>query len=522
VETQGVDTSETYYEVPHWMHLSFISYDREENQLGDHIHQDDMVSPVVKQEGLGTFELGPNGFLIPKGEAKPGLLSGSPRLDPKSPSSFSALGNRAATPGRAKAQQERKLISGRDFRDILEACRPRVSGMTLPSALASILKQNDFELRKDESRESILDKHEGLIESDTDLPLREWGTVHFTSFPFRSRTKIHPESPASRRSLSVVHHDKTEESENASNASSFMSQVSSVFGMSYDRVIWDHYDSPLAPMSSFKIQRSPSLEFDKVRPTLMSEGESRATDDAVWPGSDSASSGRASGSRRNPGMAHIEHDATSSHHSRADRHTEKLRALMDAHDEHVWAPMSAKLSGMGDNNVIRPESIQHVESEVTLASKQVNQNAPGGLGAALSQYNGPTSTTKEAQPTTLLTRRASAGYLTSQGRSFINLDRNRAQSPRFPSITQLQERSVRGLSPMLLPSALPTSSRIAATNSNDAPAKSTFERATDIPVHSNRLVSTGRPLQHGREGLVSNSVFSGSSSYQNALVSLHV
>jgi hypothetical protein len=523
METQGIDTSETYYEVPHWMHLSFISYDREDNQLGDplHSHQEDLVSPMVKQEGLGSFELGPNGFLIPKGESKAGLQPGSPRLDPKSPSSFSVLGNRAATPGRAKAQQERKLISGRDFRDILEACRPRVSGMKLPSALASILKQNEFLQRRDKKQEGVLDaKHETLPESDTDIPLREWGTVHFTEFPFGSRSKVLSNSIASRRSPNDGKKETTEEIDNASNASSFMSHVSSAFGVSYDRVIWDHHDSAHAPPSAFKIQRSPSLEFDKLRPAVLTERDARANDDILWPGtSDTASGSGVSGSIQNPGLvkAQAHSGATLSQACTTKKHGEKLRAIMDAHDEQVWAPTNAKLTVLGDINIIRPESIAHVESEVTIAPKNTNPNAPGGLGAALSQYSGTTSISKEAPPTTLLTRRASAGYLTSQGRTFTTFDRSRAQSPRFPTSAQYQERSAKVISPMVFPSPLPANLR-SVPNTSDSPSNSMMERVTGIPVYSGRFVSAGRPRPFNRETITSTPAFSSSSSYQNALV----
>ena len=511
-ETQGVDTSEAYYEVPHWMHLSFISYDREENQFGSHIHQDDMVSPLVKQEGLGTFELGPNGFLRPKGDAKGGLQTGSPRSDPKTPSSFSALGNRAATPGRPKAQQERKLISGRDFRDILEACRPRVSGMKLPSALASILKQHEFEWRHDEMREAVVDpQHETLSGSDADIPLREWGTVHFTKFPFRSRLKTNPDNTASQRSSD--HHAKIEDSENASNASSLISHVSSVFGMSYDRAIWDHYDSVIPPTSSLQIQRSPSLEFDKLRSGLVTEGDSGPNDDVLLFGQICAGSGgRSFGIKAS--VEHTVNEATSTYPTRLEKHVDKLQALMDAHDDHVWAPISAKLALVGDIDVIRPESIQLGDSEVTISSKKTSQNTQGGLGAALSQYSSTASMSKEGQTTTLMTRRASGGYLTSQGRSFTNLDRIRAQSPRFPTISQFHERTPRGGPPMLLPSA-----QLAPHNvpSSDALTNSTVERVTDITAQNRRMASTGRPLQY-RDGLGSTSIFSGSGSYQNTLV----
>ena len=515
-EAQRVDTSEAYYEVPHWMHLSFISYDREEN--GNHCHQEDMVSPIVKEEGLGAFDLGPNGFLIPKGEAKGGLQTGSPRSDPKTPSSFSALGNRAATPGRPKAQQERKLISGRDFRDILEACRPRVSGMKLPSALASILKQHEFEGRQVEMRESAVDlHHEAMPESDVDTPLREWGTVHFTKFPFRSRLKTNPDSTASQRSPSTAH-EKIEDSENASNASSLMSHVSSVFGMSYDRAIWDHYDSVIPPTSSLQIQRSPSLEFEKLRPVLVAGGNSRYDHDVLWFGATgSGSGGRSSEIIPNPGNFKTVNDATK-YRTLSEKHLDTLRALMDAHDDHVWAPTSAKMAVIGDMNVVRPESIQLVESEVTTGSKKITQNTPGGLGAALSQYSGTASTAKEGNPTTLMTRRASGGYLTNQGRSFTNLDRLRAQSPRFPTISQFQERTPRGGPPMVLPSALQGPPRN-VPSSTDAVNNLAAEGVTSITVNNTRIITTGRPLQYNREGSASTSVFSGSGSYQNTLVS---
>lgn len=29
VETRGVDANEAYFEIPHWMHLSFVSYDND-------------------------------------------------------------------------------------------------------------------------------------------------------------------------------------------------------------------------------------------------------------------------------------------------------------------------------------------------------------------------------------------------------------------------------------------------------------------------------------------------------------
>ncbi len=450
-----MDTNETYYEVPHWMHLSFISYDREEHQLGDHIHHDDLVSPAVKQNRLDSFELGPNGFLRRKPEAACNAAgahnTGSPPMKPKSPSStFSALGNKAATPGKAKSQQERQLISGRDFRDILEACRPRISGMRLPSALLSILKIYDFAQEREKAKlegASFRPKTDMKADQHKHVALREWGTVHFHEFPVRAKPKLfRSDSPASRRSPSDSNIEKIDDSESESNASSFRSHVSSIFGMSYDRVLWDNYDSPVLNQASFLIQRSQSLEFDKATPNLVMENAACGMDDFMSVDTDNASGGGASPGDGDRDWTQTDNDTIASHPSTQAKHVETLWKLMEAHDELVWAPKNTNISIVGDMNVIRPESIQHVESEVTISSSKRGQSISGGLGAALSQYSSTFS--KEGQPSTLLTRRASGSFLPSQGRSGGNKDRIRAQSPLLPTLTS------RGISPMLLPSML--------------------------------------------------------------------
>jgi hypothetical protein len=436
------------------MHLSFIDYDREENQLG--IHREDMVSPTVKQTGLDSFSQGPNGFLRRKSDEN---NMGYPLFKPKAPSStFSALGNKAATPGKAKSQQERQLISGRDFRDILEACRPRVSGMRLPSALASILRLHNFVEESEKARLAGVPfefKRESALDHNKDTPLREWGTIHFNEFPVRAKPKsFRSDSPTSRRSPSEQKIDKNDDSESGSHASSFMSHVSSVFGMSYDRVLWDHYDSPLVPRTSFQIQRSSSLEFDRLNPALLTEGgDSGVGDDYLSVDTDNASGGQAS-AVEDSDWNQADNDTTASHQSKQERQIDTLRKLMDAHDEEVWSPRSTKIPAMGDINVIRPESLQHVESEVTIASTKRGQNMSGasGLGAALSQYS--SAIPSEGQPNTILTRRASGTFLPNPGRSGGTKDRTRAQSPLLPVLTQFQDRAARGMSPMLYPPML--------------------------------------------------------------------
>ena len=100
------------------------------------------------------------------------------------------MGNAAATPGKAKKIQERKLISGRDFRDILEACRPRMAGVKLPSALVSLLKlqQLGIEMEKVRLAGSELNMKRP-VRSDKYVPLREWGAVDFAEYTLQPKSR---------------------------------------------------------------------------------------------------------------------------------------------------------------------------------------------------------------------------------------------------------------------------------------------------------------------------------------------
>lgn len=518
VETQGVDTSETYYEVPHWMHLSFVSYDKEEHQLGDQIHHEDLASPAVKKDGLESFELGPNGFLRRKPNAISVPGAGSPLFKAKSPSStFSALGNKAATPGRARSQQERQLISGRDFRDILEACRPRISGMRLPSALSSILRLYSFVQEHEKARTagvSLESKRDTKNEQQKYIPLREWGTMHFNEFPIRTKPKSFlSDSLTSRRSPSEPNLEKTDDSESGSNASSFMSHVSSVFGMSYDRSIWNHYESPVISRNVFQIQRSPSLEFADLNATVSADGDSGVVDDNASTGSDNASGGQGSSGGGDSDWNQNDNDTTTSQQSKQEKHVEALRKLMDRHDENVWAPMDTKL--MGDINVIRPESIQHVDSEVTIASTKRGQNMPGGLGAALSQYSSVAP--KKGQSNTMLARRPSGSFLSNSARTGGNKETIRSQSPLFPNMGQYHDKNARGISPVMFPSML--SLPLQHSNASEPPIALRAERGFG---HVQRSMGMERNASFSRDATRLMGVFSGSNyeHCQNSTVSV--
>ena len=91
-----VDNEKTFYEIPHWMHLSFADYDTD----GD--------SSVPSQP-----------------QASPPRLNGG---QIRSDEQTLPVATHAA------------LISGRQYEDILEACSPRVSTQSLPPALMALLR----------------------------------------------------------------------------------------------------------------------------------------------------------------------------------------------------------------------------------------------------------------------------------------------------------------------------------------------------------------------------------------------
>jgi hypothetical protein len=57
-EIDDVDSQEQYYEVPHWMHLSFVSYESDENVFVDHL--------LEMEEPKDGLEIAANGFLLPR------------------------------------------------------------------------------------------------------------------------------------------------------------------------------------------------------------------------------------------------------------------------------------------------------------------------------------------------------------------------------------------------------------------------------------------------------------------------
>ena len=360
VETRGVDTSETYYEVPHWMHLSFVQYDRDDFDDHDVDGGEDHLPIKSHIDALGTLEIGANGFLLPTRSRNfsDSLFPSDDRNQQKS--FFSALGNAAATPGKAKITRERQLISGRNFRDILEACRPRLTGVNLPSALTTVLRTKQLvdELeRADGLSETTVEKRQGKFLNK----LREWGTVDFAEFGVR---------PARNDIQNVLKFSKDvdrSDGSDASPSSSVASHVSGLYGFSYDRVLWGQLDSPVTPKKTIQMQRSPSLEFEKQDNNHV-DSDTALSEDSMSIGSRSSTRKSSLGGIDDVDSAG-ENDTNASNRYRLKEHADHLRHIMETRDASFVAPLPAKVDAKGDVNPMRADSHSGSDTDFAVATK---------------------------------------------------------------------------------------------------------------------------------------------------------
>jgi hypothetical protein len=410
VDPENVDGSETFYEVPHWMNLSFASYDGDSDGLGRPRRKSEFTheSNAVKSNNLSVA---PNGFLLPRPKEQIALqLNSSPLLRPKS---FSVALNGTSSPKKPPhLTQERQLIAGRDFYDILEACRPRNIG-ALPSPLRALLDmQSSLVAEKEHDEVSAVDS-----DDDVSTPV-EWGALESKpaatgDFLTINRRKIsigNESFESTSRAAPIVAPTKQEEldiHEKSSQSSSFASQISNhLLGASFDR-------SFLSPHG--QIQRCPSLEFERTRHddnnTISRENEEGEDDNfqnlrAMMKSRDALSL-RVTVS---PEIVPQAEPVISSAELSANRHGPKHRPM----------------SGIGVFSGQRR----------TMASQ--GSGAPGGIGGALAQYRASSVSRTEAEKeSAYLGQGASSGSLFS--------------STRIPR--HFGESAPVGLSPLLLPPA---------------------------------------------------------------------
>jgi hypothetical protein len=347
------------------MHLSFVEYDRPEEKRVYLSGLEDRAAPVQTTSWFDFYDVGANGFLRPHLYQLDVTPTAIELERTPSVSSFSAAGNKAATPGKAKVVQEhgqaRQLISGRNFRDILEACRPRILGASLPTPLQSLLslKLYSMELNEAKSKGNFPAKKRF---TDVNIRLREWGAVDFNELPSEGLSKASrggspsPSAPFLFSAQSRVG-SKGDRNDEVSVASSYSSTPgSSKYGTSYDRLFWDKYESPKTPLRAFQIQRSASLDLDVsnrrayFEPTtseefaiMLDNSSARTIDD--------------------------DSDRKQMQPPAVDKHADYLRKFMDSHDSMICGPRTLPIDeGNARSNLSESGTIIDPFAEITSKS----------------------------------------------------------------------------------------------------------------------------------------------------------
>ncbi|EEC45548.1 predicted protein [Phaeodactylum tricornutum CCAP 1055/1] len=391
----GIDAGESYYEVPHWMHLSFVSYPSDSTIPGSAPEQHDTQVTSVSSFPYG-MDVGPNGFL----RSQPPVRSAGTRQDTSPllrPLSFSAHGNAAASPTKKKVlNQERHLIAGRDFYDILEALKPD---------------------RRSDSEEASKP--------------REWGALGLPDHrpsDSSSSSACGILSPSLRylatgRSLQKMEHiEHTDAPEKtASPSSSYTSQFSSVLGVSYDRPLLAQQLSP----SRIQMQRTPSQDMILVDDDNCNYDEASPrpshSDNVVLELDESSEA------------------LVSSAHQTLDKIEDRLRKSMRSSDANSFQVSSPKAMTSSDSRSGLPMRDIDSRSRHSISTSTKAGNVSGGIGAALTRYSSAGSSSShnlEAQGVQRLSVRS------------ISSTRLLGQSP---GMRPLFEMNSRGLSPLILP-----------------------------------------------------------------------
>jgi len=287
-EAHGFDDWKTYFEIPHWMHLSFVSYDQKKRSTT----VNDTIFGQAKDIYFDQTQRHPNGLIL-HNEALPRNVKTSNHNLQDSQRTFVSCNSSLHSLDMAHDQQ-RDLISGRDFEEILQACRPRNRGESMggmPSALIfmiknlaiakSFIKPNGFsnKLSREKCEKSeVGDKNkkniQSLVESSlSSLDLKtssdstfmaEWGSVNFDVI---NKKKLRSGSMASDGAISSSSNnmwlsDKLQSnldqgcgSDKSSPSSSFASHYSYLLGRSPGSYF---KNSPL--LTGIQIQQSSSNE----------------------------------------------------------------------------------------------------------------------------------------------------------------------------------------------------------------------------------------------------------------------
>ena len=323
-----------------------------------------------------------------------------------SATTFSADGNAAATPvQKVPVNKERQLIAGRNFDDILEACRPRRTGI-FPSPLRALISTYLPKICDDDE----------TVGSDT--LLKEWDCSERREIP-GAKSKLAQKLVSSWPSDQVPQLPTISASPVSDSSSEIAdvrarmmlgmspgasSQYSNLLGVSYDRPLLLHQNS--RSFNGTKLQRIPALRMDRLEDAL---------------------------------------NDNNSHDSPIDVNVrrERLWKAMSEIDSAISRPKPDPKVLSSDSWVNRNESTHAFEAKTAPVS-----TAQEGIGAALSRYGsgGSARLSHDGENTTFvrLTRANSHAFLLGS-------------SPSYRS--RFADMSARGVSPLLLP---PVAASIAA------------------------------------------------------------
>mmetsp|Transcript_54724 Transcript_54724/g.163590 ORF Transcript_54724/g.163590 Transcript_54724/m.163590 type:complete len:2342 (-) Transcript_54724:20-7045(-) len=198
------DDWKTYFEIPHWMHLSYVSYDRScDTTTNPELSMSEVSTSFSNHSHPTPVRFAANGFMVREAESIDPVISFcEPVMPPKTDSTGTLTSQFVKTHAQ---KQQRHLISGREFEDILEACRPRNRGDTIPSSLVTLLQKSKISKSQPnrlarkahkpsqhtKAKAPAAVEHEDSArnssgikpsESTVSMHLQEWGAVNFDDF----------------------------------------------------------------------------------------------------------------------------------------------------------------------------------------------------------------------------------------------------------------------------------------------------------------------------------------------------
>ena len=411
------EVQEVESEIPHWIHLSFVSYGSE--NLVNLNPDSNLLGLSMPAEDETLLDIGPNGFLRSRKKTSPKkLMTRNSKEDLKT---FTEHGNAAASPAvKAVKRTQKRELAERDFRDVLEACRPRGAGL-MPKALKALLKI--YAISRESNKNDFLEK----TENENAEKIGEWNEVNMDGLTktivVTSLDKKDASSPIITSLSPPRVNDLDRQDGSSMQSSSYTSHYSSMLGASYERRF-------VIPGSSSKnggsrMQRSPSLEME----------------DSLLQSRTNSSERSAAGSSRSSD------DST----EKEMFFVEAIRDYMQNHDrkkmmEPVKSPIMVARDTQDRSNhdslkitPSRPVTLQGRTSSSTSLSSQghhfpTTQGPVGGIEAALSNYgSAPEKTLKSSDGDV-------PGELPLTTSSRI-----------VPPLLRISEMAPQGLSPLILP-----------------------------------------------------------------------